>query len=113
MPTRSPARCRKPSRKRKNAGPFRLAYNKKNKITPTSIKKSIQDILSSVYEADYVTVPVAKEKQKEFAEPHQIPLLIKQLRKRMKDAATRLDFEEAAELRDRIKVLQEEELLWK
>jgi protein-arginine kinase activator protein McsA len=31
----------------------------------------------------------------------------------MKDAAVRLDFEEAAELRDRIKVLQEEELLWK
>ncbi len=75
-----------------------MAYNKKNKITPTSIKKSIQDILSSVYEADYVTVPVAKDKQKEFAEPQQVPLLIKQLRKRMKDAATRLDFEEAAEL---------------
>jgi excinuclease ABC subunit B len=90
-----------------------LAYNKKNKITPTSIKKSIQDILSSVYEADYVTVPLAKDKQKEFLEPTQIPLLIKQLRKKMKDAAARLDFEEAAELRDRIKVLQEEELLWK
>jgi len=89
------------------------AYNKKHKITPTSIKKSIQDILSSVYEADYVTVPIAKDKQKEFAEPAQIPQLIKQLRKRMKDAAVRLDFEEAAELRDRIKVLQEEELLWK
>jgi excinuclease ABC subunit B len=90
-----------------------LAYNKKHKITPTSIKKSIQDILSSVYEADYVTIPVAMEKQKEFNEPHQVPLLIKQLRKKMKEAASRLDFEEAAELRDRIKVLQEEELLWK
>ena len=92
---------------------IQTAYNKKNKITPTSIKKSIQDIMASVYEADYVTVPIAKDKQKEFAEPEQIPQLIKQLRKRMKDAATRLDFEEAAELRDRIKVLQEEELLWK
>jgi excinuclease ABC subunit B len=92
---------------------IQLAYNKKNKITPTSIKKSIQDILSSVYEADYVTVPVAKDKQREFVEPQQVPLLIKQLRKRMKEAATRLDFEEAAEIRDRIKVLQEEELLWK
>jgi excinuclease ABC subunit B len=96
-----------------NRRALQIAYNKKNKITPTSIKKSIQDILSSVYEADYVTIPVAKEKQREFAEPHQIPLLIKQLRKRMKEAAARLDFEEAAELRDRIKVLQEEELLWK
>lgn len=92
---------------------IQLAYNKKHKITPASIKKSIQDILSSVYESDYVTIPIAGEKQKEFAEPVQIPLLIKQLRKKMKDAATRLDFEEAAELRDRIKVLQEEELLWK
>ena len=90
-----------------------LAYNKKHKITPASIKKSIQDILSSVYESDYVTIPIAGERQKEFAEPEQIPLLIKQLRKKMKDAAARLDFEEAAELRDRIKTLQEEELLWK
>jgi len=88
-------------------------YNQKHKITPTSIKKNIQDILASVYESDYYTVPVAKEQQKEFVEPKQIPLLIKQLRKRMKDAAVRLDFEEAAELRDRLKVLQEEELLWK
>lgn len=90
-----------------------LAYNKKHKITPASIKKSIQDILSSVYESDYVTIPIAGERQKEFAEPEQIPLLIKQLREKMKDAAARLDFEEAAELRDRIKTLQEEELLWK
>jgi excinuclease ABC subunit B len=92
---------------------LQLAYNKKNHITPASIKKSIQDLLSSVYEADYVTVPVAREKQKGFIEPEKVPQLIKQLRKRMKEAASRLDFEEAAELRDRIKVLQEEELLWK
>ena len=90
-----------------------IAFNKKNNITPASIKKSIQDILSSVYEADYVTVPIAKEKQRDYAEPQQIPQLIKQLRKKMKEAAARLDFEEAAELRDRIKVLQEEDLLWK
>jgi excinuclease ABC subunit B len=92
---------------------LQLDYNKKHHITPSSIKKSIQDLLSTVYEADYVTVPLAKEKQKEFIEPENVPQLIKQLRKRMKEAATRLDFEEAAELRDRIKVLQEEELLWK
>jgi excinuclease ABC subunit B len=92
---------------------IQAVYNKKHKITPLSIKKSIQDLLASVYEADYVTVPVAKDKQKEFVEPKQIPQLIKQLRKRMKEAAVRLDFEEAAELRDRIKALQEEDLLWK
>jgi len=92
---------------------LQTAYNKKNKITPISIKKSIQDILSSVFEADYVTVPLAKEKQQEYGVPQNIPRLIKQLRKQMKEAAARLEFEEAAELRDRIKVLQEEELLWK
>jgi excinuclease ABC subunit B len=92
---------------------LQMAYNKKHHITPSSIKKSIQDLLASVYEADYVTVPTVMEKQKEFVDPQQVPLLIKQLRKRMKEAASRLEFEEAAELRDRIKVLQEEELLWK
>ncbi|MBA4394474.1 MAG: excinuclease ABC subunit UvrB, partial [Desulfobacca sp.] len=92
---------------------LQMAYNRKHKITPTSIKKNIQDILASVYELDYHTGLVAKDKQAEYVEPKQIPLLIKELKKKMKDAATRLDFEEAAELRDRIKVLQEEDLLWK
>jgi len=89
------------------------AFNRKHKITPTSIKKNIQDILASVYEMDYHTVSTAKDRQKEFVEPKQIPLLIKELKKRMKEAASRLEFEEAAELRDRIKALQEEDLLWK
>jgi excinuclease ABC subunit B len=92
---------------------LQMAYNKKHHITPSSIKKSIQDLLASVYEADYVTVPTVMEKQKDFVAPQQVPLLIKQLRRQMKEAASRLEFEEAAELRDRIKVLQEEELLWK
>jgi excinuclease ABC subunit B len=92
---------------------IQMAYNKKHRITPTSIKKSINDILSSVYEADYYTVPAAGEAQREFVEPKQIPKLIKELKKRMKEAAVRFEFEEAAELRDRIKTLQEEELLWK
>jgi excinuclease ABC subunit B len=91
---------------------LQLAYNQENEITPFSVKKSIQDILSSVYEADYVTIPSARDKQKEFVDARQIPLLIKELRKKMKEAASRLEFEEAAELRDRIKTLQEEELLW-
>lgn len=89
------------------------AFNREHNISPTSIKKNIQDILASVYESDYYTVPVARDGQKEYKEPKQVPQLIKELRKRMKEAAARLDFEEAAELRDRIKVLQEEELLWK
>jgi excinuclease ABC subunit B len=89
------------------------AYNRRHRITPTSIKKSIQDILSSVYEADYVTLPLAAEPRKEFGDPAHLPQLIRQLKKKMKEAASRLEFEEAAALRDRIRQLQEEELLWK
>jgi excinuclease ABC subunit B len=89
------------------------AYNRKHRITPTSIKKSIQDIMASVYEADYYTVPAAKEAQADYDDPAKIPALIKKLQKEMKAAAKRLDFEEAAELRDKIKGLQEKDLLWK
>jgi excinuclease ABC subunit B len=90
-----------------------MAFNKKNKITPVSIQKNIQDILASVYEMDYHTIPTAQEPSKGYMDTRQIPQLIKELRKRMKEAASRLEFEEAAELRDRIKALQEEDLLWK
>jgi excinuclease ABC subunit B len=89
------------------------AFNRKHNITPLSIQKNIQDILASVYEIDYHTIPTVKEQQKELVEPKQISQLIKELKKRMREAASRLEFEEAAELRDRIKALQEEDLLWK
>ncbi|MCU0580430.1 MAG: excinuclease ABC subunit UvrB [Desulfobacterota bacterium] len=89
------------------------AYNKKHRITPSSIKKSIQDIMASVYEADYVTVPVARDPQEDYLDPRKLPAYLKKLKKEMKAAAKRLDFEEAAELRDKIKELEEKELLWK
>ena len=86
-------------------------YNKKNGITPETIKSTIKDVLSSVYEADYYTVPVAAEKKAEYIPPHELPELIKSLRKEMQDAAKKLDFEKAAELRDRIKELEEMEVM--
>jgi excinuclease ABC subunit B len=89
------------------------AYNKKHRITPSSIKKSIQDIMASVYEADYVTVPVARDPAEAYLDPRKLPACLKRLKKEMRAAAKRLDFEEAAELRDRIKELEEKELLWK
>ncbi|MEK7841216.1 MAG: UvrB/UvrC motif-containing protein, partial [Deltaproteobacteria bacterium] len=81
-------------------------YNKKNGITPETINSTIKDVLSSVYEADYYTVPVAAEKEAEYIPPHELPDLIKGLRKEMKGAAKKKDFEKAAELRDRIKELE-------
>jgi len=85
-------------------------YNKKEGITPVSIKSRIKDILSTIYEGDYYTVPVAAEESEEYIPPHEIPSLIKALRKEMARAAKKLDFEKAAELRDRIRELEDRQL---
>ncbi|MBI5874244.1 MAG: excinuclease ABC subunit UvrB [Deltaproteobacteria bacterium] len=85
-------------------------YNKKNGITPETIKSSIKDVLSSIYEEDYYTVPVVAEKQAEYIPPHELPAIIKALRKEMQEAAKKQNFEKAAELRDRIKELEEMEV---
>jgi excinuclease ABC subunit B len=81
------------------------SYNEEHGITPESIKKSIHDILSSVYEADYVTVPVSpKLTDVEWSE-EELPAMIRRLKKEMKEAARELEFEKAAALRDRIREL--------
>jgi excinuclease ABC subunit B len=63
-----------------------------------------------VYEADYVTVPVIAEETKKYMGPDVIRDMISDLNKRMKEAAAKLEFEEAAKLRDEIRTLQQEEL---
>ncbi len=85
-------------------------YNQKEGITPVSIKSSIKDILSTIYEGDYYTVPVAAEEAEEYIPPHEIPALIKALRKEMARAAKKLDFEKAAGFRDRIRELEDRQL---
>jgi len=79
------------------------AYNKKHRITPTSIKKEITNILSSIYEADYWTVSSAAEEKVEYGDE----TMITKLEEEMKQAAAKLDFERAAELRDRIKAIRQ------
>jgi len=86
------------------------AYNRKHGITPETVRKAIPDILQSIYEADYVTVPTAAEKGEEYVSLLEIPKLISRLKKEMRAAASKLDFEKAAELRDRIKALEEREM---
>ncbi len=85
-------------------------YNKTYHITPQTVKKSIRNILASIYEADYFTVPSVSDAREDYVPVKEIPLLIQKLRKEMKDAAERLEFERAAELRDRIQHLEENEL---
>jgi excinuclease ABC subunit B len=85
-------------------------YNAEHDITPESIVKSISDVLHSVYEADYVTVPLAAEAEDRYHSQAELDKLIKRLRHEMKTAADRYDFERAAELRDRIFKLEGKEL---
>jgi excinuclease ABC subunit B len=85
-------------------------FNADHGITPESIVKSISDVLHSVYEADYVTVPLAAEEEDKYHSQEELDKLIKKLRKDMKAAADRYDFERAAELRDRIFKLEGKEL---
>jgi excinuclease ABC subunit B len=85
-------------------------FNRTHNITPTSIRKSIKNILSSVYEADYYTIPLIAEARQEYISPKEIPKVVKKLKKEMRAAAQGLDFERAAILRDQIRRLQEAEL---
>ncbi len=78
-------------------------YNRKMHITPATVKSNIKDIVSSIYESDYWTVPSAAEEEAEFALDDET---LKKLEKEMKEAAGNLDFERAAAIRDRIKEIR-------
>jgi len=86
------------------------AYNQEHNITPESIRKNIGDLLSSVYEADYVGVPeVAESPEERYRTVEDLDKEIRVLEKQMREAAKALEFEEAARLRDRIKDLRARE----
>jgi excinuclease ABC subunit B len=86
-----------------------LAYNEAHGITPTTIKRSIQDILKSAAEADYVTVDIGPDAPASLS-GMDLQAYIGELEKKMPDAAADLEFEEAARLRDEIKRLEDGEL---
>jgi excinuclease ABC subunit B len=85
-------------------------YNKENNITPESIKKDITNIMGSVYEHDYMTIPVAAENKEAYLTGKDLSRLLKKLKKEMLDAAKNLEFEKAADIRDRILELEKAEL---
>ncbi len=83
---------------------LQLAYNKKNNISATSIKKEITDILESIYERDYTKINV------DTSIGHNLKKHLKSLKKKMKESAENLEFEEAAKIRDEIRKLEANEL---
>jgi excinuclease ABC subunit B len=86
-----------------------VAYNAEHGITPASIVKQIDDVLTSVYERDYMGVP-APEPAPGFRTQAELDAHVAGLERKMREAAANLDFERAADLRDRIKGLKRREL---
>ncbi|MBI4592649.1 MAG: excinuclease ABC subunit UvrB [Candidatus Rokubacteria bacterium] len=85
---------------------LQAAYNTEHGITPETIRSSIRELLRTVYERDYYTVEVPATGEETFDSPDALERRIEELTARMKDAAKRLDFEQAAELRDRLRALK-------
>ena len=90
-----------------------LAYNTENNVTPMSIIKSVDMELAKIVEADYVTIPIGDE----LALPaggvkseEQLAELLKQLETQMREAAKKFEFEKAAQFRDRIRNLKQQDL---
>ncbi|HEU4715117.1 MAG TPA: excinuclease ABC subunit UvrB [Pyrinomonadaceae bacterium] len=84
-------------------------FNRENGIVPQTIVKPIEATLITASEADYFKVPSEVEEIEDYS-PANIEATIARLEVEMRGAAKRFEFERAAELRDRIKVLREREL---
>ncbi len=91
-----------------------VEYNTANNITPESIKRSIHDIMDSVYERDHVLISTGGASEGEFGDAatigHNFETVLAGMETKMREAAADLDFEEAARLRDEIKRLRQTEL---
>jgi excinuclease ABC subunit B len=84
---------------------LQASYNEEHGITPESVVRSIDDVLSSVYERDYVTPPI-KDAREPFRTQAELEAEITRLEREMKAAAANLDFERAASVRDTLKGLR-------
>ena len=84
-------------------------YNQENGIIPQTIVKSIDATLVTAYEADYFKVPLELDAFEEYS-PKQLKETINQLEMDMRNAAKEMKFEQAAEIRDRLRYLREREL---
>jgi excinuclease ABC subunit B len=87
------------------------SYNRVHGITPQTIVKNIEEVLGSVYEADYPRIPsLAAEPAEAYGSAEELEAAIAALETEMRAAATELDFERAATLRDRVRALKRLEI---
>jgi excinuclease ABC subunit B len=86
------------------------AYNEEHGITPQSIVRAIDEVMSSVYERDYLTPAATIDGTERFHNQQQLDAYLGELQEQMRAAAANLDFEKAAALRDDIKRLRNPEL---
>ncbi len=89
---------------------IQAAFNREHGITPQTIQKAIATRWAEAAEADYVDLPSVAEESEEYLPVAEIPKRVAALQKEMRDAAGKLEFERAAELRDQIRRLQDREL---
>jgi len=87
------------------------AYNEEHGITPQSIVRQIDDVMSSVYERDYSTPPLVSDGTEHFKTQAELDAHIVKREKEMREAAKNLDFEKAAAIRDDIKRLRNPDLV--
>ncbi len=83
-----------------------MQYNDANGITPQSIIKAIDASLVAIAEADYVTIPLESDEDTAGMSAEQRSQYIVELEERMREAAKKFEFEQAAQFRDRIKALR-------
>ena len=86
-----------------------LAYNEEHNITPASISKAIDASLVEMYSPEWAVVPEigdSKPSKEDDFPAHELSDRITELRRQMMEAADALEYERAAELRDRIKKLE-------
>ena len=86
------------------------AYNRAHGITPASITKAIDGVLSSVYDRDYLPSPPTDGPAETFASQADLDRRIANLEVEMRAAAANLEFERATELRDQVRDLRKLEL---
>jgi excinuclease ABC subunit B len=82
------------------------AYNAEHGITPASIVKAIDEVHRSVYDRDYMTVPVEHDPREAFRTEGELRAAVAREEAAMKAAAADLDFERAAALRDKVRKLR-------